>query len=49
MDLIDTKEVEEVKFNYYTVVGVASSIINCFVDVKAAIVGVFAGEWARQD
>ena len=42
------KEVEEVKFNYYTVVGVACSIINCSGDVKAAIVVVFVGEWARQ-
>lgn len=39
---------KEVKFNYYTVVGVACSIINYFGDVKAAIVVVFVGEWVRQ-
>lgn len=46
------KVVEEVMFNYCIVaivVDVACSIINYFGDVKAAIVVVFVGEWARRD
>ena len=43
------KEVEEVKFNYYTAVGVVCSIINCFGDVETAIAVFFVGEWVRRD
>ena len=42
------KVVEEVRFIYYTAVDVVCSIINCIGDVKAAIVVVFVGEWARR-